>query len=45
MESKNPAVVVRVHRPDLSPEERAKRMDAIGQAAAALILAARKSTI
>lgn len=38
----NPTIVVRVHRPDLTPEERTKRMDQIHQAAASLILAAKK---
>lgn len=39
-----PPAIVRVHRPDLTPEERAKRMEHIKQAAANLILAARKNT-
>lgn len=44
MENKTtPAAIVRVHRPDLTPEERAKRMERIEQAAADLILAARKT--
>lgn len=37
-----PADIVRVHRPDLTPEERTKRMARISQAAANLILAAKK---
>lgn len=44
MDTKNPPAIVRIHRPDLSPEERAKRMELIHQAAANLILAAKKST-
>lgn len=32
-----PAVIVTVHRPELTPEERAKRMEEIKKAAAALI--------
>lgn len=35
--------IVRVHRPTLTPEERAKRMETIKQAAASLIMAARKT--
>ena len=42
MEKQTTHVVVRIHRPDLTPEERAKRMERIHQAAANLILAARK---
>lgn len=38
----NPPVVVRIHRPELPPEERAKRMEEIKRAAANLILAVRK---
>lgn len=41
MENK-PAAIVRVHRPDLTPEERAKRMKQIEKAATNLIVAARK---
>jgi hypothetical protein len=37
-----PAAIVHVHRPDLTPEERARRMARISQAAANLILAAKK---
>lgn len=40
MENKTPPIIVRVHRPDLTPEERAKRMGEIKQAAANLVLAA-----
>ena len=43
MENKTPPIIVRVHRPDLTPEERVKRMECIKQAAANLILAARKT--
>lgn len=32
--------VIRVHRPDISPEERARRMEQIKKAAAQLIIAA-----
>ena len=32
--------IIRVHRPDLTDEERARRMKAIGDAAARLIVAA-----
>lgn len=42
MENKNPPIIVRIHRPDLTPDERAKRMGQIRQAAANLILAAKK---
>lgn len=43
MENKTkPAAIVRVHRPDLTPEETAKRMERIKKAAANLIVAARK---
>lgn len=44
LESKYPAAIVRVHRPELTPEERAKRMEQIRRAAANLILAARKTS-
>lgn len=36
---KDPAVIVTVHRPELSPQERAKRMEEIKKAATALIAA------
>lgn len=42
MENK-PTAIVRVHRPALTPEERAKRMEHIKQAAASLIVAASKT--
>ena len=32
--------IVRIHRPDLTPEERAHRMDAIKKSAAKLVIAA-----
>lgn len=35
--------IVRVHRPDLTPEERARRMEGIKEAAARLIIAAREA--
>lgn len=43
MDSTNPAAVVRIHRPELTPEERARRMNGIEQAAARLIIAAREA--
>lgn len=43
MKNKITPAIVRVHRPDLTPEERALRMERIKQAAANLILAARKT--
>ena len=44
MESKTtPTAIVRIHRPDLTPEERAERMERIKQAAANLVMAARKT--
>lgn len=43
MEKTTPPAVVRIHRPALTPEERAERMERIKQAAANLILAARKT--
>lgn len=40
MENKTtPAAIVRIYRPELSPEERTRRMAAIERAAADLILA------
>lgn len=42
MENKKPAAVVRIHRPELTPEERARRMEEIKRAATALIVAANK---
>lgn len=36
---KGPAVIVTVHRPELTPQERARRMDEIKKAATALIIA------
>lgn len=41
MEQK-PTAIVRVHRPELTPQEREKRMAAIKDAAARLIIAADK---
>lgn len=42
METKTtPTAIVRIHRPELSAEERAKRMESIKEAAARLIVAAR----
>ena len=40
MEIRTAAAIVRVHRPDLSPAERARRMKEIEKAAANLLLAA-----
>lgn len=39
-----PAVIVTVHRPELTPEERAKRMEEIKKAATALIVATMQIT-
>ena len=39
---KNPTAVVRIHRPDLTPEEHDRRMNQIKDAAAKLIIAAQK---
>ena len=45
MENKaTPRAIVRIHRPELSPEERARRMASIERAAAALILATLRAT-
>lgn len=38
-----PTAVVRVHRPELTPEEKARRMERIKEAAARLMIAAEKS--
>ena len=35
----HPAAIVRVHRPELTPEERARRMKSIKEAAERLLLA------
>lgn len=43
MDSMNPAAIVRIHRPELTPEERARRMEGIKQAAARLIIAAHEA--
>lgn len=40
-----PAAIVRVHRPNLTPEERAKRMEEICRAAVRVILAAERMGI
>ncbi len=37
-----PNAIVRIHRPELTEEERAKRMEQISQAAARLIIATEK---
>ena len=39
---RTPAVIVTVHRPELTPQERAKRMEEIKQAATALVKAQMK---
>ena len=41
--NQTPPAIVRIHRPNLTPEERDKRMEAIKQAATKLILAARNT--
>lgn len=38
-------IVTTIHRPDLTPEERAKRMEEIKQAAARLVLATEKTKL
>jgi hypothetical protein len=43
MKNKTPTVIVRIRRPELSPDEHAKRMEEIKRAAANLILATRKT--
>lgn len=43
MDSMNPTAIVRIHRPELTPEERARRMEGIKQAAARLIIAAHEA--
>ena len=43
MDSMTPTAIVRVHRPQLTTEERAKRMEGIKQAAARLIIAAHEA--
>jgi hypothetical protein len=43
MDSMTPTAIVRVHRPELTTEERAKRMESIEQAAARLIIAAHEA--
>lgn len=40
---KSPPVIVTVHRPELTPEERARRMEEIKQAAKELIMAQMKA--
>lgn len=42
MEKSTPTAIVRVHRPDLTPEERAKRLEEIRKAAINVILAAER---
>lgn len=43
MGSTERTAIVRIHRPELSPEERAARMKSIEQAAARLIMATREA--
>ncbi len=38
-----PAAIIRVHRPELSPEDRERRMELIKKAAANVIIAFQKS--
>lgn len=46
MESNHPAAIVRIHRPELTPEEREKRMAEIKRAAENMVRAclSKKST-
>lgn len=39
----NPTAIVRIHRPELTPQEREKRMAAIKDAAARLVVAAHEA--
>ena len=39
---KTPTIIVHVHRPEISPEERARRMEHIKKAAADLVIAAKR---
>lgn len=39
---KTPTAVIRVHRPELTPEEKARRMKSIEEAAVRLLIAAEK---
>lgn len=43
MDKKTPAAIVRIHRPELTAEEQAKRMQRVERAAAQLIVAAREA--
>ena len=43
MDSMTPTAIVRVHRPELTSEDRAKRMESNKQAAACLIIAAHEA--
>lgn len=43
MENNKPAAIVRVHCPELTPEEREKRMKRIHRAAADLVLATERA--
>jgi hypothetical protein len=43
--NQNPTAIVRIHRPILTPEEHDKRMEVIKQAAAKLVIAARKAKV
>lgn len=38
-----PAAIVRIHRPELTPEERARRMELIKKAAIDLLVAAQRN--
>lgn len=43
MEKTRPAAIVQVYHPDITPEERAKRMELIRQAAADLVITTRRN--
>lgn len=43
MEKSTTNIIVRVHRPDLTPEERARRMEEIKRAARRLLISAEKT--
>lgn len=43
MEGEQPKVIIRVHHPDITPEERARRMELIRQAAVAAVLATERN--
>lgn len=43
MEKSTTNIIVRVHRPDLTPEERARRMEEIKKAARRLLISAEQA--